>query len=427
MVIKPLRIWAREQINSLFEALEKGPEFPVLILITSYIVSFLMLKINWIDDINETMMNFRLVFFSIVLWGSSLYLFYIIAEWKKLWKHLYILLPLAGILCLITIYFGKQATRDSYTVIMGIVVCILVAHKNYRNIVKCVMYASIIALFVACISVFIGYTQERLKPDNINPGRSFGIIYPNTWGYIAFLGIMAYWYLYMQGKPFLTFIVYWIISAFMYYVISCRTIAIMTALFPFIALLANENKQKYSKVPNKRIGLAITILPFVFFAITAILCWQYEWVHKYFYNTPLHTMAMRFVQGGMAFREFGVTLFGRPMESNHEMIYYINGVKEVLYVMDNSFASYVILRGAIWMTLCLSWLSYANWKGWKYQDYGILIVSFMLLVFSLMERPGLDTWYNFVLLYPLAKETDKIGNQTEMIAETNAEEETTPN
>ena len=27
----------------------------------------------------------------------------------------------------------------------------------------------------------------------------------------------------------------------------------------------------------------------------------------------------------------------------------------------------------------------------------------MLLVFGMMERPGLDLWYNFVLLYPLAR------------------------
>ena len=34
--------------------------------------------------------------------------------------------------------------------------------------------------------------------------------------------------------------------------------------------------------------------------------------------------------------------------------------------------------------------------------YGVIIAA-IILFFAMMERPGLEMWYNFILLYPLAK------------------------
>ena len=57
------------------------------------------------------------------------------------------------------------------------------------------------------------------------------------------------------------------------------------------------------------------------------------------------------------------------------------------------------------MAGCLGWLGFADFKCAKKGDYSLILLSIMIYVFSTMERPGLDLWFNFFLLYPLAKVT----------------------
>ena len=115
---------------------------------------------------------------------------------------------------------------------------------------------------------------------------------------------------------------------------------------------------------------------------------------------------MRFWQGGMYFRTYGFPLFGNPYRS--DVITYMNVNGELLQVgiLDSSFAAYLIMRGVIWITGVLCWLCFAHWKAIKRKDYGIVFLSVVILLFAMMERPGLEMWYNFVLLYPLVKDID---------------------
>ena len=53
----------------------------------------------------------------------------------------------------------------------------------------------------------------------------------------------------------------------------------------------------------------------------------------------------------------------------------------------------------------------------KRRDYAIPFLCGIILVFAMMERPGLDMWYNFILLYPLAKVAGKPGAEPEPVAE----------
>lgn len=65
----------------------------------------------------------------------------------------------------------------------------------------------------------------------------------------------------------------------------------------------------------------------------------------------------------------------------------------------SSYAAYIIMRGLLWMAYTLAWLCLAHWKALKKRDYGIILLSTVILLFAMMERPGLDLWFNFVLLY----------------------------
>lgn len=91
----------------------------------------------------------------------------------------------------------------------------------------------------------------------------------------------------------------------------------------------------------------------------------------------------------------------------------VNGSFEKVGILDSSFAAYIIMRGLFWMAYTLAWLSFAIWKALKKRDYAIPFLCGIILVFAMMERPGLDMWYNFILLYPLAKVACKPGTEPE--------------
>ena len=198
-------------------------------------------------------------------------------------------------------------------------------------------------------------------------------------------------------------------SVFLYFVIGCRTIALLSVAFPPVTLLTSWMEKRVRKPGEKPgiIGWFAIALPVLCFVISLVLSLNKEWVavtfYKNFYGTALHTMSMRFVQSGLAIDAFGFPLFGRPMTLMAPV--YLDpatGINEHLYVMDNAYVSFMILKGCLWLACCLSWLTFAQWRGWKNKDYAILMIGCFMLVFAIMERPGMEVWYNFVLLYPLA-------------------------
>ena len=63
------------------------------------------------------------------------------------------------------------------------------------------------------------------------------------------------------------------------------------------------------------------------------------------------------------------------------------------------------------MTYTLAWLCVGMWKALKKRDFAIPFLSVIILVFAMVERPGLEMWFNFIMLYPLAKVVSKEGTR----------------
>lgn len=409
--------------QSFLNAVRRSNETIYLILLTMYVFLYLILKTAWSNTVSEGISNFRYGLLSIVMWGAAIYLFFIIADWKKLWKNTPALVIIGGILISLTYFFSHKMTTNSYGVVFDVYFCLIACGKDFKKMIRCIMYTTIVMLLVAAIGLKAGYTWNLVKPENVSPGNSLGIEYPNTWGYIAFLALMILWYLRLRHKPLLTFITFWTTTAFMYFYISCRTIAVLAAVFPVLAIFvdwlerwAKERQPSritvdLSEGEKKRragsdvgiFGWFVTAMPFLAFAFMYFASMQYKWVHKHLYSTKLYTFAMRFVQGGLYFETYGLPIFGNPYNSNYHTFVNVNGTFEEVGILDSSFAAYIIMRGLFWLTYTLAWLSYAIYKAIKRLDYAIPFLTAIILVFAMMERPGLEMWYCFILLYPLAK------------------------
>lgn len=404
----------KSECSSFLAAVSESNEKIYLGLLTVYVLIYFIIHTAWIGEFIPIVDMVQYSLLSIVMWGTGLYLFLIIIEWKKLLNRT-VPLVLTGIVILLSIYlFTKNMSTNLYGAVMDIVFCILAYGKYFKKMVKCVLGVTASYLLFAFIAMHFEITADLGKPDTAIPGHSLGIDYPNTWGYLVFLGLIILWYLYLRAKPIITFIVFWGVSAFMYLYIICRTIAGITLVFPFLAFLINVLERRADKRAGEEAnGKVNSILdkiiigsPFIAFAFMMFLSMQYKWMHQ-FYHGPLRNLAWRFIQSGLYFITYGLPLVGNPYHSNEYTYVNVNGEFIQVGILDSSFASYIIMRGMLWLAYTLLWLCIAQWKALKKRDYAIILIEIIFLGFAMMERPGLEMWYNFVLLYPLAKVVSK--------------------
>ncbi len=419
----------RENALSFIDTVKSGPDLPFIILLLCYVASEYVERIYWTNKVfSSSTLN---LFDYVVLLGSAAYLCYKAAMWKTLRNKPLILLPcilVTGCLCGYFLLFLSQDWKHHkviFTVVMDFFLCLMAYGKDYKKLLRCLVFVPVAVLLIAGLGLPFGLTQDFSKMGQADSTSSLGIIYPNTWGYIAFQAMLLVWYLYLRKKPLLTFAMFWAMGVFMYFVIGCRTIAVLSLALPPFTLLISW-KERRDREPEmllrKKPGLFVwgaIALPVLCCVLSIVLSLEKEWVAVNFYptaertNAPLHSMAMRFVQGGLALDYFGFPLFGRTMRVTAPL--YLDsstGVVEHLYVMDNAYTSFIIMKGVLWMICILAWLTFAQWRGWKNRDYSILLISCFMVVFAVMERPGLEVWYNFILVYPLASFTERIAEQT---------------
>ena len=404
----------KNEVKSFFQAVGKTSELVYLVLLTLYVALFYFLKIAWVDEIQSTFDTIRYSFLGLIMWGSALYLLFVIAEWKNLWKKTIILIILAAALLTGTYFFSRRMTTNLYGVVMDVFFCVLAYRKDFRKILKCMLGVSVVMMLIAAVGLPLHLTLEVEKPNFIIATHSLGINYPNTWGYLAFLALVILWYLYLRNKAIITVVLFWVASLFMYFYIGCRTIAGLAIVFPVCAIVVDLIEKRIDQEikegtfrKNRILEWIITGIPYIAWAIMMFLSVNVDWIYQFYQGGALRNMAWRFLQGGLYFQTYGIPLVGNPYRSNqHTFINVQNEFVEV-GILDSSFAAYTIMRGILWIAYTMLWLCVAHRKALKKRDYAIILIAVFFLGFAMMERPGLEMWYNFVLLYPLAKVISK--------------------
>ena len=407
----------KSEISSFLGAVSASNETIYLILLSLYVTIYFELKIAFTGEVANFVEKARYAVLGIVMWGAALYLFFIIAAWKNLWKQNFWLIFVGVVLLASVGYFSTKMSTNAYGVVFDIVFCVLACGKSFRKMLNYILGVVVAGLIIAGIGIPAGYTVDLGKPETATPGHSLGINYPNTWGYLVFLGLIILWYLYLRYKPIFTFVLFWSVSVFMYKYITCRTIAGITLVFPVIALFIDwiekyEDKkaEEGSFKRKKPIEWIAIIIPFISFAFMMANSMAVNFWHQYYYG-KLRNLAWRFIQGGLYFKTYGLPIVGNPYRSNVYTYVNVQGDFIKVGILDSSFAAYIIMRGMLWLAYTLLWLCVAHWKALKKRDYAIIFLETILLGFAMMERPGLEMWYNFVLLYPLAKVVSKVGTE----------------
>ena len=409
-------MWAgtKNEVLSFFVAITNANEKLYFILFSLFTLSHTVLLMGWKASLNSTAWHIHHLLFAVVMWGGAVYLYSVLADWRKAWNRKGEMIIIGVIVFVITGLISKVVTSDSYTLVMGFFFCLMAGGKNYKKLLLTLLFLFVATISIGLVGMVIGITVDAVKPNRSFGGHSFGILYPNQWGSFAFAIIILIWYLYLQNKRVLSCLVFWGSSIFMYKYITCYTIAVMAILFPFIGIgaeLLQQRKEASFSHDNIVLKTLIISLPFVFMGVMLVLCWRMDWIHDTFYDTPLRSFAMRFVEGGYSLERNGVSLFGHPFKQwDASLVSYAN---EIELIVDSGFICYLIIRGIVAMILTLGWISLAHFRCLKNRDYRLITISIFMLLFSMMERSGLDAWFNFVMLYPLASLSQTERNRPE--------------
>ena len=94
--------------KTFFQAVGKTSEPIYLALLTLYVGLFYFLKIGWAVELHSVFDALRYTLLGLILWGSALYLLYVIVEWKNLWNKTLILIIIAAAILTGTYFFSKS-------------------------------------------------------------------------------------------------------------------------------------------------------------------------------------------------------------------------------------------------------------------------------------------------------------------------------
>ena len=336
----------------------------------------------------------------------------LVALIRKIWVLIPSLVILLGIL-----YLCAGMQRDLFDGLMIALLAVGAIGKDYKKLLKVLLWCTAGIIVLVLIGIPVGLTVETSKVGAYGTGLSFGFAHPNVFGSYVFFVFVTIWYLYIRNKPMAIELGYyalsWAFAIFMVLVPKCRTQALLLIVFPFMVLLCKwvvgDNEGKRS-IPRRVILWILITTPVLCFFTTIVLGAQREWLVTHTFGTYIENFSKRFIQAGLAFKEHGYPLLGEVVRFETATAEELGSHMIKLYVLDNGYVTYAILRGMIWMVPALVWLSFANWIIGKRKDYRLLAISALFCLMGLMERYTF-TMYNFVFLYPLV---DMLGEDNKM-------------
>lgn len=299
---------------------------------------------------------------------------------------------------------------EPFYMVMGIYLVAFSGGKGFDKVIKTFWIAYIGILLTAVLGVIFGYTTDVVKITDYGAKHAFGMAHPNIFAHVIFVIVIGAWYLYLKGKKFETFLLFWNVAILLIIWNRCRTIIIMLLLMPIVLQLTKKN----SLLENSLVMRIITVFPLICLGISLLLSIPVDLIHRFTYDNMLFSIGERFVQVGIALREYGLPILGHSIDTTGTIKMMVDGETIRLFVLDNAFISYGIILGLSWLVPCICLLCLANRMAWKEKEYGLVVYGLLMCVFAVLERRGLDPTFNLLFFYPLSVRRGKgILNATE--------------
>lgn len=373
---------------------------PVYILLGLFILSTMLLVINFIDPVAETVNSIRLIINSAVIICGPLYFCFQLLLWKRsLTNAIISIFVIAGVF-LGWNYLGQ--TAEIFFTVASIILALLLYGSDFRIILKIYLFAHIITVLGGAVGLLFGFAELRYKVFSTT-GFSLGLIYPNHLARMIFIILMITWYLWGQEKRVITTIVFFITSYYMWTIVKCRTITIFMVGLPVCWWISSILQNRRINEIVKKIWNSILIaMPFLCFIATYILGKMRVWLDSLsHYGTGLYALLMRFISAGILFDHFGFPLFGRDIYSEDAPMEFFNNHSYNADIVDNAYIFYLVAIGLILLVICMGWISFANYRAIKNNDCALVLISVFMCGYGLIETVFFQFEHNFIFFYPL--------------------------
>lgn len=386
--------------KSFREYYREQSSIPVYVLLGLFILSTMLLVINFIDPVADAVNNVRLIINSAVIILGPMYFCFHLILWKR--SPVNILISLV-IIC--GVFFGWNylgQTAEIFFTIASIILALLVYGADYKVILKIYLIAHILTVLGGALGLIFGFAALRYKVFSTT-GFSLGLIYPNHLARMVFIILALVWYLWGQERTIITTMVFFATSYFMWTVVKCRTITIFMVGLPVCWWISTFLQAKKAPVFLKKIwNIFLILMPFVCFVATYILGKMRVWLDSLsHYGTGFYALLMRFISAGILFDHFGFPLIGRDIYSEDAPMEFFNNHSYNADIVDNAYIFYLVAIGLILLIICMAWISFANYRAVKNGDRALLLLSVFMCGYGLIETVFFQFEHNFIFFYPL--------------------------
>lgn len=386
--------------KSFREYYKEQTPIPVYVLVCLFILSTMLLVINFTDPVAEAVNDIRMYINAAVIILGPLYFCFHLILWKRT--------PLNCVIALAVIcgvfygwnYLGQ--TAEIFFTAASIILAFLAYGTDYKIILKIYLFAHILTVCGGALGLVLGYSTLRYKVFS-TIGFSMGLVYPNHLGRMIFIILAIIWYLWGQKKRVLTTVVFLVASYLMWTIVKCRTVTFFMIGLPACWWIITLLEEKSVNKELRKIWNCIMIaIPFLCFVTTYILGQFRVWLDSLsHYGTGLYALLMRFISAGALFDKFGFPLFGTDIFKEDAPIEFINGHHYNANIVDNAYIFYLIAIGLVLLVFCMGWISFANYRAIRNKDHALLLLAVFMCGYGLIETVVFQFEHNFIFFYPL--------------------------
>ena len=323
-------------------------------------------------------------------------------------------IAVAGIELILSLCY--YSTRYDFALDVGVYMLLFAGVSMYGPLKVYLVVTSYVYL-CALIGSLSGAIQDlvyyRYIEDSVRIRHSLGVAYPTDCAAAWFYLLLAIWFLAKRIYPIISIIIAGISSYLMMRICDARNSAVcmMAAIIGIVYYCLSETviRKRGKKGVCIRIldGMMTAAFP-VFAIIMVILSWLSPRIDAYLNNRGIGSEFFNFIfrlrLAGRAFRQYGVSLFGKPFtmigagSSN-----FYNGAKPGYNFVDCSYCMIFVRYGVVVLIL-FSFLYVAVCRrAIKLGQRKILIVMALIALHNVSEHHYTELCYNFMLLLPFAK------------------------
>ena len=356
---------------------DKQKNIYVFILII-YFASSILSKTIWIYSLDT---NFEYLLKLVRYFAYIVCMFKILFDnyyFKDLWKMAIILMFI-----LVAGYFSASTLLFTYIFIF------VSSYKiEKKTIIICSVSMQFLMWLIIVISSQIGLNEDYIFDVGTRNRHSLGFTWTTTPAVFLFFMSLEYMYLRKKRIKNIEYIIILIMSYVLYHLTNARFTFGLSVIATVCFWLLNNTK--FFLLFIKKLRFIWILMPVIITVFSYSIHRYYEignWMWEKFDNL----LSGRLKLGNSAVEQYGIKLFGQPIE----WITHSYQAKEGVYnYVDCSYLQILIQYGVVFLGICLGMYTYILLKSTREEDYHLCGCILVILIFCITEPFLLNLTFN---------------------------------